>query len=233
MTAEPLVRCQEVARSYGVGRKAVVAIHGASCEVWPGDRIAIVGPSGSGKSTLLHLIAGLDTPTAGSITWPALGGRDTLLPGPVALVLQGPSLLPPLDITENVALPLILAGVEAVQAEQTAIDALARLDLSELGAKLPEEISGGQAQRVAIARALAQRPQLLLADEPTGQLDRATGAAVIDVLLEAADESGAALLVSTHDPDVGIRLAQRWQVDDGRVVVVAGAMPTEGQVCSA
>lgn len=234
MNQEPLVRCDQIARTFGSGRTAVVALHGVTCAIWSGEQIAIMGPSGSGKSTLLHIIAGLELPTQGSITWPALGDRSSLRPGPVALVLQGPSLLPPLDVTENVALPLVLGGVDGADATERARSALARLDLAELANKLPEELSGGQAQRVAIARALAQRPRLLLADEPTGQLDHTTGSAVIDVLLEAAHESGAALVVSTHDPEVGNRLTQCWTVTDGRVHVPAPvAGPAREEPCSA
>lgn len=234
MSYEPLVRCEGVARTYGTGANAVVALHGATCEIWAGDHIAIMGPSGSGKSTLLHLIAGLDTPTAGTITWPALGSRAALRPGPVALVLQGPSLLPPLDVTENVALPLVLGGVDGGDANARALRALDRLDLSGLARKLPEELSGGQAQRVAIARALAQEPRLLLADEPTGQLDHATGGAVVDVLLEAATASGAALVISTHDPDVGARLERVWLATDGGITVLSSPhTPHEDETCSA
>ncbi len=234
MSAEPLVRCDQLARTYGSGRSAVVALHGATCEIWAGDRLAIMGPSGSGKSTLLHLIAGLDTPTAGSITWPALGQRASLRPGPVALVLQGPSLLPPLDVTENVALPLVLGGIDINQANERAHRALDRLGLITLASKLPEELSGGQAQRVAIARALAQEPRLLLADEPTGQLDHTIAADVIDVLLEAAGHTGAALVVSTHDPAVGDRLARCWTVADGRLSLdQAPDAPHQEEPCSA
>ena len=197
----------------------MVALHGLSCEIGPGEQIAIMGSSGSGKSTLLHLIAGLDAPTTGSVTWPALGDRASLRPGPIALVLQGPSLLPPLDVTENVALPLVLGGVDAGESTERARDALARFDLTDLADKLPEELSGGQAQRVAIARALAQHPQLLLADEPTGQLDHVTGAAVIGILLEAAAGWGATLVVSTHDPEIAVRFGRRWAIDDGRLSV--------------
>ena len=197
----------------------MVALHGLLCEIGPGEQIAIMGSSGSGKSTLLHLIAGLDAPTTGSVTWPALGDRASLRPGPIALVLQGPSLLPPLDVTENVALPLVLGGVDAGESTERARDALARFDLTDLADKLPEELSGGQAQRVAIARALAQHPQLLLADEPTGQLDHVTGAAVIGILLEAAAGWGATLVVSTHDPEIAVRFGRRWAIDDGRLSV--------------
>jgi putative ABC transport system ATP-binding protein len=212
-----LVCCTDLSRTYGSGRAAVVALYGATCEIRAGERIALMGPSGSGKSTLLHLIAGLDRPTAGAITWPALGDRASLRPGPVALVLQGPSLLPPLDVVENVALPLVLEGIDESDARARAVAALERLELADLHAKLPEELSGGQMQRIAIARALAQRPRLLLADEPTGQLDHETATHVMDILLEAARENGAALVVSSHDAAVGDRLDQCWPVVDGRL----------------
>ena len=219
IAASVLVRCDGLARTYGSGPNAVVALHDATCEIWPRERIAIIGPSGSGKSTLLHLIAGLEIPTAGTIVWPALGDRASLRPGPVAIVFQGPSLLPPLDVLENVALPLVLDGAGPVEARERASAALARLDLTDLHAKLPEELSGGQMQRVAIARALAQRPRLLLADEPTGQLDQHTATHVVEVLMRVAAETEAALVVSTHDPAVADRLDQRWPVTDGRLTV--------------
>jgi putative ABC transport system ATP-binding protein len=229
-----LVRCGDLARTYGTGRGAVVALHGATCEIFPGEHVALMGPSGSGKSTLLHLIAGLDEPTAGTITWPALGERRSLRPGPIALVLQGPSLLPALDAIENVALPLVLAGLDDSDARDRALAALGRLELSDLRAKLPEELSGGQMQRIAIARALAQRPRLFLADEPTGQLDHDTARHVVDVLLEAARESGAALVVSTHDPAVGNRLDQCWPVVDGSLKVCRTRSTDQpGASCSA
>jgi putative ABC transport system ATP-binding protein/lipoprotein-releasing system ATP-binding protein len=184
-------------------------------------RIAIVGPSGSGKSTLLHLMAGLDEPTVGSISWPGIGSRDELRPGPVAVVFQGPSLLPPLTVAENVALPLLLAGSDEPDARRRAEEALTRLGLSDLTDKLPEEISGGQAQRAAIARAVAGDPALILADEPTGQLDHATGADVVNTLLEAADHSGAALVVSTHDRAVADRFGECWEMHSGLLSIPA------------
>ncbi|HEY3723261.1 MAG TPA: ABC transporter ATP-binding protein [Acidimicrobiia bacterium] len=223
MTDAALARCSNVARTYGSGRGAVVALHRASCAIAPGDRIAIIGPSGSGKSTLLHLISGLDTPTTGTVTWPAIGPRDALRPGPVALVLQGPSLLPPLNVLENVALPLLLQGVKLEEANTRAVAALARLDLAELGDQLPEELSGGQAQRVSIARAISPRPRLLLADEPTGQLDQATAATIAETLVAVADEIGAALVVATHDLTVADHLDQVWSMRDGRLTSPSSA----------
>ncbi|MFE9809680.1 ABC transporter ATP-binding protein [Streptomyces sp. NPDC005548] len=212
---EVLVRCQDAARTYGQGPAAVVAVHGATCQLRAGDRIAITGPSGSGKSTLLHLMAALEQPTAGEVTWPGL--TEGPVAGQVGVVFQGPSLIPALDVAENAALPLVLAGIPEERARQRALDSLALVAADDLADKLPEELSGGQAQRVAIARVLALRPRLVLADEPTGQLDRATGQHIIDVLLATADEIGAALVVTTHDPTIAQRLGERWAMHEGRL----------------
>lgn len=213
----PLVRCQGAARTYGSGPTATVALQPTDCEVFAGQSIAVVGPSGSGKSTLLHLMAGLDDPTVGTVSWPAIGSRDELRPGRVAVIFQGPSLLPPLTVLENVSLPLVIGGMTDHQARDEARAALGTLDLATLADKLPEEISGGQAQRVAVARALAGSPGLILADEPTGQLDRTNGAAVVDVLLAASQHVGSALVVSTHDLTVAARLPERWEMDSGEI----------------
>lgn len=212
---EVLVDCQDAARTYGRALAAVVAVHGATCQVRAGDRIAITGPSGSGKSTLLHLMAALEQPTTGQVSWPGLAERP--MAAQVGVVFQGPSLIPALDVAENTALPLVLAGVPDERARRRALDCLALVASDGLAGKLPEELSGGQAQRVAVARVLALRPRLILADEPTGQLDSATGRHIIDVLLAAADEIGAALVVTTHDPAVAQRLDQRWAMHEGRL----------------
>jgi ABC-type lipoprotein export system ATPase subunit len=222
---ETLVRCLGAGRTYGSGAAATVALQPTDCEVLPGARIALVGPSGSGKSTLLHLLAGLDEPTVGAIEWPALGERAQLRPGPIAVVFQGPSLLVPLTVLENVALPAVLEGATDTEARTHARTALDLLDLAELADKLPEEISGGQAQRVAVARAVAGRPRLILADEPTGQLDRAHGAALVDVLLAAADHTDAALVVATHDPTVAARLVTRWEAHSGGLETATEDVP--------
>jgi ABC-type lipoprotein export system ATPase subunit len=213
-----LVRCEEVARTFGTGAAAVVAVRRVSCEIRAGALLAVTGPSGSGKSTLLHLFAGLDEPTVGTVTWPAFGGHAALRPGPVGVVFQGPSLLAPLDVLENVALPLILAGASEEAGRVAAAAALAHLDLGSLATKLPEELSGGQAQRVAVARVLAGRPRLILADEPTGQLDHVAAAVVVAALLATARETGAALVVSTHDPRVAERFPEQWHMADGQLL---------------
>ena len=215
--SEPLVRCKGAARTYGSGPAATVALQPTDCEIWDGARVALVGESGSGKSTLLHLMAGLDDPTVGEVSWPAIGDRAALRPGPVAIVFQGPSLLPPLNVLENVGLPLALAGRPQSEVRERATAALSRLGLGDLGEKLPEEISGGQAQRVAVARAVVGEPRLILADEPTGQLDHEIGAVVVDELLGAAERCGAALVVATHDTEIADRLGETWRLRSGRL----------------
>jgi putative ABC transport system ATP-binding protein len=210
---EPLVVCRDAALTFGQGQQAVVAVHGADLEIGSGDRLAVVGPSGSGKSSLLHLLAGLEQPTSGTVT-----RAESLGPYGIGLVFQGDSLIPALSVAENTALPLILADRPEPEAREAALAALALVDAADLADRLPEEISGGQAQRVAAARVLAQAPRLILADEPTGRLDHATGARVLDTLLTAADHTGAALVVTTHDPAVAARLTIRRTMRDGRLL---------------
>ena len=214
-----LVRCIEASRTFGHGDQAVVAVHGCTCEVETGARIAITGSSGSGKSTLLHLLAGLESPTGGAVTWPDLGDSPFERSRDIAVVFQGPSLLPALTVAENVALAAVLTGTDEAEADERALVAMATVGVAALAEQLADTLSGGQSQRVAIARALALRPRLLLADEPTGQLDAETGRHVLDVLIAAAEETGAALVVTTHDPGVAGRLGHRWQMNDGRLVV--------------
>jgi ABC-type lipoprotein export system ATPase subunit len=214
-----VVECLGVVRSFERGNRTIEALAPATCRVKAGDRIALMGPSGSGKSTLMHLMAGLDRPSAGEIRWPLLRGPhtpDALRPGKVAVVLQTPSLMPALSVVENVELPLILEGTPG-NTRGTAMDALARVGLAGLAERLPEELSGGQGQRVAMARAMAMRPQLLLADEATGQLDRSTGKALIDCLLEWLAGSRTALVMATHDPAVAERMAAVWRMDHGHL----------------
>jgi putative ABC transport system ATP-binding protein len=213
-----LARCTDLTRTYGSGAGEVRALRGVSCTLRRGAQVALTGPSGSGKSTLLHLLAGLDTPTGGTIAWPGLGGSPEGRPGLIGMVFQGPSLLPPLDVTENIALPLLLAGGQVTQSRERAAAALHDVGLDELAARLPEELSGGQAQRVAVARALAARPRVILADEPTGQLDSAHAAQVVGLLLDAATLLGAALVLSTHDLAIADRFPDRWQMADGLMI---------------
>lgn len=217
--APALVELRDATKSYGRGSGEVVALAPATCSLQAGDRIALWGPSGSGKSTLLHLMAGLDLPSQGSIQWPALGDRESLRPGKIALVFQMPSLLPPLSVVENVEVPLLLAETETHAAREAALAALEAMDLMSIADKLPEEISGGQAQRVAIARALAVKPRVILADEPTGQLDHHTAQRVISALLASLGNTDTALVMSTHDPAVAECMQQVWCMDHGRLEV--------------
>ena len=224
--SDVLVRAEDLARVYGTGPRAVRAVWGATFSIEPGERIALVGPSGSGKSTLLLLIAGLETPTSGTLAWPAFGESGDLRPGPITIAFQGPSLLPPLNVGENVALPLLLEGRTQTEAAAAARAAHDLFELGDVAEKLPEEISGGQAQRAGLALAIVGEPRLVLADEPTGQLDHETAGRAIHALLEAADVSGAAVVVATHDPAVAETMDARWRIE-------AGELRAEVSRCSA
>jgi putative ABC transport system ATP-binding protein len=217
----PLVICADASRTYGHGHLAVVAVHGASCVVDATSRVALVGPSGSGKTTLLQLLAGLDRPTSGSVSWPTWDSGPFQDPSRAGVVFQGPSLMPALTAAENVAFPLLLQGVAYDEAAARARASLDLLGITGLGEKLPDELSGGQAQRVAVARVVTTRPSLIFADEPTGQLDRASAARVLDVLMEAADHLGAGLVITTHDASVAGRLDAVWRMHDGELAVAA------------
>ncbi len=227
-----IVATDGAGRIFGADARAVIAVQSVTCQIHFGDRIAIMGRSGSGKSTLLHLLAGLELPTRGSVSWPGIGPIESLRPGRVGIVFQSPSLISSLDVIENVSLPLLLMDHHRVDARSRALEALEQLGIADLAAQLPDELSGGQSQRVAIARVLAQRPTLILADEPTGQLDRETASTVIDTLLAAADRSDAAVVVSTHDPEVAGRFSTRWSIEDGRLDVSQHPTSDEDALCS-
>ncbi|MDQ6833559.1 MAG: ABC transporter ATP-binding protein [Chloroflexota bacterium] len=222
---ETLVAAQNLGRTYTHGGTTEVALASATCTVRDGDRIAVVGPSGSGKSTLLHLLGGLDQPTHGEIAWPALGNRDALRPRHIAFVFQTPSLLPSLTAVENVALPLLLGQMPPDAARRAAMDALARIELAGIADKLPEELSGGQMQRVGVARALAYHPRLILADEPTGQLDGATAHHLLETLLDALAPTNIALVIATHDPRIAARMETIWHIHHGRLDGSTDARP--------
>ena len=214
---ETFVDCRQVGRTYYRGIRPIVALAGVTVSVHAGDRVAIVGPSGGGKSTLLQLMGGLDAPTEGEISWPALGARASLRPRQIGYVFQTQSLLAPLTVVENVELPLLLVSELAEMARSRALEILAQLNLADIAGKLPEELSGGQAQRVAIARAFVGRPKLILADEPTGQLDHPTAQHLFDVLLASLAGSDTALVVATHDPTIAQRLPVQWHLSHGHL----------------
>jgi ABC-type lipoprotein export system ATPase subunit len=202
-------------RVFGTNQSKVVALKHATCRIERGDRIALVGPSGSGKSTLLHLLAGLDLPTSGTVRWPALGERETLRPSKVSFVFQTESLLAPLTVLENIEVPQLLIGSNPDEARADAALILRALDLAELADKLPEEISGGQAQRAAVARSLITQPELILADEPTGQLDHQTAKHLLSLLLRRIKGTDTALIIATHDPIIASRMETQWTMDHG------------------
>jgi len=215
MASDLVAEAIDVGRVFGANGSEVVALQHATCRIQRGDRIALVGPSGSGKSTLLHLLAALDEPTTGTVTWPALGERNALRPSKISFVFQTESLLAPLTVLENIEVPRLLAGSNANEARNDASEILGALDLGALADKLPEEISGGQAQRAAVARSLITRPALILADEPTGQLDHHTAAHLLDLLLRRLEGSDTALVIATHDPVVAGRMKMQWTMDHG------------------
>lgn len=223
---ELLLVAEDVDRLFGVGERRASALQSVSLAVHANERVALTGRSGSGKSTLLHIMAGLDEPTGGTVSWPALGEKASLRPAKVAIMMQSPSLIPWLTVLENIALPLQLLGRPDADASGLASEGLNEFGLGDLAAKLPEEISGGQAQRVALVRATVSQPSMLLADEPTGQLDHTTAGVLMDELFAWADRTRAAIVVATHDPAIATRFAVRLKMDHGRLVTASDGVPS-------
>ena len=215
--SDTLVNLQDVSLNFGVGSNLVHAVQNISCSIAAGQRIVISGPSGSGKSSLLALIGGLDKPSSGVITWPLWGTR-ALRPRHIGMAFQSPSLLPSLTVEENVELPLLMLG-ETTNSAKRARDALQLLSLDHLADRLPAELSGGQMQRIAFARALVTKPALVLADEPTGQLDQATGAHVMAQVLAAIKNTNTTLLVATHDLALASSYPTQWQMNFGKLTL--------------
>ncbi|SCG56725.1 ABC transporter ATP-binding protein [Micromonospora coxensis] len=234
MNPAPAIEAVDVSRTYQLDGVSVPALRGVTLTVAPGDYVALVGPSGSGKSTLMHLLGGLDRPTGGRLV---IGGRDvTTLSAPelatlrnetIGFVFQAFHLLPRTSAVDNVALPLVYRGVGARQRRARAAAMLGRVGLGHRLEHRPNQMSGGEQQRVAIARALVTDPTVLLADEPTGNLDTATGQAVLALLEQLNAESGVALVMVTHDNEVAARARRRIAMRDGVVVsdTVATASP--------
>lgn len=218
-----LVEARDVKREYRLKGDLIEAVRGISLEVGPGDFLAIVGPSGSGKSTLLHLLGAVDSPTSGAVF---LDGSDvTSMSDPerarfrlehVGLVFQRFHLLPMLTALENVELPMAEAGLGRRERLERAEALLARVGLADRMRHRPGEISGGQRQRVAVARALANSPALLLADEPTGELDRTTSAGMLE-LFQSLNEDGTAIVVATHDLQLAEGAREQLRLVDGRI----------------
>jgi putative ABC transport system ATP-binding protein len=211
----PLVCASQLLRCYKNGGRGIAALSAVSFEIYPNEHIALVGPSGSGKSTLLGLVAGLDRSDGGTIEWPQLVLNGKGRPDGIAVAFQAPSLIPSLTVSENCMLPLVLAGQGASNAK--ALDALALFGIADLADRLPEQISGGQAQRAALARAVATQPRLLIADEPTGQLDQVTRVRVIEALVGWSRTKGCSLLIASHDRDIAARVDSVWTIHHGKL----------------
>jgi putative ABC transport system ATP-binding protein len=220
----PLIRTERLVRRYRMGRETVDALRGVDLEIRRGEYAAIIGPSGSGKSTLMNILGCLDTPDEGSY-W--LNGqlvsamRDAQLAHvrnrEIGFVFQSFALLPRASALQNVEVPLLYARVPRRVRVQRAAEALERVGLTDRARHRPAELSGGQRQRVAIARALVTQPSLLLADEPTGNLDTATGEEIL-ALFDELHRAGNTVIVVTHEADVAARAARTLRVLDGRIV---------------
>ncbi|MCX5143453.1 MULTISPECIES: ABC transporter ATP-binding protein [unclassified Streptomyces] len=221
----PMVRIEDLHRSYGTGAGAVHALRGVSLEVPRGELVALKGRSGSGKTTLLNLVGGLDTPDSGRIT---VDGTDLASLGEkgllelrrdrIGFIFQSFGLIPILTAAENVGVPLRLRKADPREREERVSLLLSLVGLADHAAQRPGELSGGQQQRVAIARALANRPALLIADEPTGQLDAETGLAVMELLRAVVRSEGVTALVATHDAQL-LGLADRvLELSDGHII---------------
>jgi putative ABC transport system ATP-binding protein len=220
-----IVEVQRLTRVYGVGPTQVRALDGLDLHIRRGEFLAVVGVSGSGKSTLLHLIGALDTPTSGSLR---VNGRElaslrsyeraVYRRTTVGFVFQAFHLVPSMTAEANVALALTLQGTYGAERSQRAAEALRRVGLEQRMGHRPGELSGGEQQRVALARALVHRPLLLLADEPTGNLDRRTAAEVIDLMREINRDQGTTVVLVTHDEEIAQRTADRViRLRDGRL----------------
>jgi putative ABC transport system ATP-binding protein len=220
----PAIVADDVTRTYALDGVSVPALRGVSFTIPAGDYVAIVGPSGSGKSTLMHLLGGLDRPTSGRLS---IGGRDIgtlsqhelarLRNKTIGFVFQSFHLLARTSAVDNVALPLVYRGIGARERRAKAAEMLERVGLGPRLGHRPNQLSGGEQQRVAIARALVTDPEVLLADEPTGNLDSTNGQAVLALLEQLNAERGVALVIVTHDRDVAARANRQIVMRDGLI----------------
>ena len=223
--SNPVLELKQIQRIYGRGDNALTVLSGVDLEISTGEVVALTGPSGSGKSTLLHLAGLLDTPTAGQIRIDGIEathlsdkGRTRLRRDTVGFVYQAHLLLPDFTALENVMMPLLIAGKSTKAARERAEELLEQLGLSHRLKHRSGQLSGGEQQRVAIARALANRPKLLLADEPTGNLDPITSESVFKTLLNLVRQTGLSALIATHNPDLAAQMDRRISVQNGHLV---------------
>jgi putative ABC transport system ATP-binding protein len=218
-----MIKLSNIQRRFQVGEQLVHALNDVSLHVERGEYLSIMGPSGSGKSTLLHVIGLLDRPDSGTYLLDdhdvtALSDKEqaAIRSQTIGFVFQFFHLVPRLSAADNIALPLLLAGVPVNERKQRVARVLKSMNLGDRADHRPEQLSGGQRQRVAIGRATVMEPKLILADEPTGNLDRASGKEVVD-LLEQLNAAGLTLIVVTHDPDLGKRARRSVRIVDGRI----------------
>ena len=221
-----IIRAHELSKELPLGKYTVHALRGVNMEIYAGEMVGIIGPSGSGKSTLLGLIGGLDTPTHGTIeidgTDISRMNEDSLTEirnEKIGFIFQFFNLIPTLTVLENVTLPVELDGGNRRTANRRAIELLERVGLADRAAAFPDKLSGGEQQRVAIARALVREPRLVLADEPTGNLDEENGNSVLKLLLELTRDAGKTLVMATHNPEI-VPFADRvGRIHDGKLSV--------------
>ncbi len=231
-----ILEAQAVTKHYRMGNVLVEALRGVDLTIEKGEFVAIMGPSGSGKSTLLHLLGGLDKPTGGEIL---LGGKPlsklsddqiTLVRRrQVGFIFQFYNLQPTLSAAENVALPLLIDGQPLRKYEERIDGLLGLVGLDDRAGHRPEQLSGGQQQRVAIARALVNNPEIILADEPTGNLDSRAGASILDLLRRSCTEMGATIVMVTHDARAASYASRVVFLKDGQIVRMLGSMPQAGE----
>jgi putative ABC transport system ATP-binding protein len=220
-----MIELKEVTRIYKMGKEEIRALDGVSLTIPEGQFLAIFGPSGSGKSTLLHIIGGLDSPTSGVVI---VDGKDLSKATDkelsayrntnVGFVFQMFNLQPAYTALENVALPLVFAKIPPKERRRRAIEALEAVGLSDRIGHRPSELSGGERQRVGIARALVNNPKIILADEPTGNLDTKTGARIVELLARLNEERGVTLVIVTHDPEVARHSHRIIFLRDGKIL---------------
>jgi len=236
MSTDPIIRLERVTKDYTEGEVTRHVLRETSASFAQGEIVAIRGRSGSGKSTLLNLVGGIDSPTAGDV-WVAgrcinrlsASERTVFRRDQLGFVFQFFNLIPTLSVIENVQLPAELRGLSPADAARLARSRLAEVGLEGREKTFPDRLSGGEQQRVAIARALVQDPPILLADEPTGNLDDATGEVVLDLLARLSRGRGRTLLLVTHSPQVAARADRVFAIEDARVVPLPSATPPAGR----
>ncbi|QJD31425.1 ATP-binding cassette domain-containing protein [Methylococcus geothermalis] len=230
----PLVELRQVGKVYSLGERSITALQAVSLRIFSGEFVAIWGPSGSGKSTLCNLIGMLDVPSSGTVqilgqdvTMLSDGKRSDIRNKTIGFVFQSFNLIPVLSALENVMLPLQIAKIPTMQAKQLAKERLAEVGLAEHESQRPAKLSGGQQQRVAIARALVANPSLVIADEPTANLDSENAIKVIETMRELSQRNGTTFIFSTHDHRLLERVERQLQMCDGQIIEDRIAEPTE------